>query len=169
MDAPTTWNEAVHQTACMVAERLDNQVSAELVGPMVEDLKGEFFDNPYEVNLEIVKDDYVSLAQDCLALWWKSNGSTAPFPVWAQAHLTQGAKLAISKQHDYGHDNILAFGHQGIVVRIHDKWARIQNLVGKGADPSNESLEDSFADIVNYCVIGIMLVDGTFTLELADV
>ena len=30
------------------------------------------------------------------------------------------AKVVIAKQHDYGHDNILAFKEQGLVVRLWD-------------------------------------------------
>ena len=40
---------------------------------------------------------------------------------------TQIAETVISKQHDYGHQNILAFREKGLVVRLTDKMARLTN------------------------------------------
>jgi Nucleotide modification associated domain 1 len=71
-----------------------------------------------------------------------------------------------SKQHDYGHDNILWAGIDGVIVRMHDKIARIKNLQERGADATNESLYDSWLDIAGYGVIALMLLAGTFTLDL---
>lgn len=71
-----------------------------------------------------------------------------------------------SKQRDYGHDNITAFGVLGIKVRLSDKLARYANLTKNGIDPENESLEDTVKDIIGYCVVGLMLCDGTFLLQL---
>lgn len=73
----------------------------------------------------------------------------------------------ISKQHDYGHDNILWGGLDGLIVRMHDKTARIRNLIGRGVEGHNESLADSWLDVVGYALIGIMLVEGTFERQLA--
>lgn len=70
------------------------------------------------------------------------------------------------KQHDYGHHNINAFGHFGVVVRLNDKVARLQNLTLKNLLPSNESLIDTYEDIIGYCVILLMIDNNTFQLEL---
>lgn len=70
------------------------------------------------------------------------------------------------KQHDYGHDNINAFGIVGVAVRISDKIARFNNLTNKGASAQNESLVDTLVDMVGYAVIARMLEDGTFDLPL---
>lgn len=72
--------------------------------------------------------------------------------------------LLCSKQADYGHENILAFGDIGICVRMSDKIARIKNLRNKNA--MNESLMDSWLDLLGYAVIGLMLLADTFTLPL---
>ena len=78
------------------------------------------------------------------------------------------AEIVISKQHDYGHDNILAFREQGFVVRLWDKISRLKNLIwGKGT-PKNESIEDTFIDIAGYAIIGLMLANETFTNELKE-
>lgn len=76
------------------------------------------------------------------------------------------ADILASKQHDYGHDNINAFGIVGVAVRISDKIARYKNLVANKADAINESLVDTLVDMVGYGVISRMLEDGTFDLPL---
>ena len=84
------------------------------------------------------------------------------------------AKIVIAKQHDYGHDNILAFKEQGLVVRLWDKIARLKNLLGKRANdenhfvPKNESIEDTFTDIAGYAIIGLMLADHSFLNKLKE-
>lgn len=76
------------------------------------------------------------------------------------------ATLLASKQHDYGHGNITAFGMKGVLVRLSDKVERLMNLTTKNA--RNESISDTLRDIVGYCVIALMLHDETFNLELGD-
>lgn len=70
------------------------------------------------------------------------------------------------KQHDYGHDNINAFGIVGVAVRISDKIARYNNLAKNNIKEQNESLLDTLMDMVGYAVIARMLDDGTFNLPL---
>ena len=76
--------------------------------------------------------------------------------------------LLISKHRDYGPKNIsLAPGGaiNGLRVRMHDKLARINNLVDSGADPEHESLEDSFKDMANYAIIGLLVLRGKWDNE----
>lgn len=70
------------------------------------------------------------------------------------------------KQHDYGHDNINAFGIIGVAVRISDKIARFKNLQNRTNSVSNETLLDTLMDMVGYAVLARMLEDGSFQLEL---
>ncbi len=79
------------------------------------------------------------------------------------------AEVVIAKQHDYGHDNILAFREQGLIVRLWDKLARLKNLLWVNPDnPKNESIEDTFTDIAGYAIIGLMLRNNTFENELQE-
>lgn len=89
----------------------------------------------------------------------------------------QMALLLASKQHDYGHKNIDRFGLKGIIVRLNDKYERLANLEftrqffeeGKTVVPKvNETIVDTLVDIVGYCVIGLMVLDDTFKLELGE-
>jgi hypothetical protein len=77
-------------------------------------------------------------------------------------------KVMVSKQRDYGHDNILRFGRIGLLVRVHDKIARLENLTRRGAGPENESLRDNYMDVINYCAIGMMVEMEWFQLELSE-
>ena len=76
-------------------------------------------------------------------------------------------KILVRKQKDYGPENIRRFGRQGLMVRLHDKVARLENLTGSNRTPNNESIEDTFIDIVGYCAIGIMWEQRNFLLPLS--
>jgi len=76
--------------------------------------------------------------------------------------------LLIKKHKDYGPKNIsLSPGGplNGLRVRMWDKLARINNLVESGATPENESLEDSFKDMANYAIIGLLVLQGKWPNE----
>ena len=85
--------------------------------------------------------------------------------VWDSGEM---CSLLVSKQHDYGHGNITAFGLKGVLVRLSDKIERLNNLKSKKSKAQNESLLDTLRDIVGYCVIALMLNDETFHLELGE-
>jgi hypothetical protein len=71
--------------------------------------------------------------------------------------------LLLSKHRDYGPSNIASApggALNGLRVRMHDKLARINHLIDSGAEPTHESLRDSFMDLANYAVIGLMAIDG---------
>jgi len=70
-------------------------------------------------------------------------------------------ELLIKKHNDYGPKNISdAPGGplNGLAVRLHDKVARLNNLTSHNKKPSNETLEDTFVDILNYAVIGLLVL-----------
>lgn len=77
--------------------------------------------------------------------------------------------ILVAKQKDYGHGNINRFGVVGVAVRLSDKIERINNLTERGVDPENESLKDSWIDIVGYSCIACMLEAGSFTMQLKEV
>lgn len=74
----------------------------------------------------------------------------------------------ISKQRDYGPGNIANFGEFGVLVRTSDKFERLKNLLQSGADPQNESLDDTWLDLANYGLIGLMVRRGLWGLPMAD-
>ena len=77
--------------------------------------------------------------------------------------LSELEALMLKKHADYGPKNIAdapGGAINGLRVRMHDKLARINNLTDSGAEPNNESLEDSFKDLANYGIIGLMVLRG---------
>jgi len=64
----------------------------------------------------------------------------------------------LRKRHDYGTENVNILGLRGVFVRIWDKAWRLKNLVWENKEPRNESLEDTFIDIMNYCIIALSLM-----------
>ena len=77
-------------------------------------------------------------------------------------------ELLLRKHKDYGPGNIgNAPGGplNGLRVRMHDKLARINHLVDSGVAPENESLRDSLADLCNYSLIGLMVLDKVWPTE----
>lgn len=77
------------------------------------------------------------------------------------------SRILVRKQRDYGHHNIARFGRAGLLVRMHDKVARLENLLQWSTDPENESVVDNFIDVIGYASIGIMWERNWFLLPLA--
>jgi hypothetical protein len=105
------------------------------------------------------------------------SGEAAFFNVGAAAVRAAGAagvqineenlvETLIRKQNDYGPENIARFGRDGILVRLHDKIARLENLTAKGEPPMNESVSDNYLDVIGYCTVGVMWESGEFLLPL---
>lgn len=76
--------------------------------------------------------------------------------------------LMVLKQRDYGSENISSWGIIGVAVRANDKVARAKNLLLKNRQPSNESLRDTFMDLANYGLIGLMILDGIWGMPMEE-
>jgi hypothetical protein len=76
--------------------------------------------------------------------------------------------ILFKKHRDYGPKNISQSPGgplNGLRVRMHDKMARINNLIDSGVEPENESLRDSFLDLLNYSAIALLVLDGDWPNE----
>ena len=102
---------------------------------------------------------WASLGADAIEL---SRKTSQPLTV---AEVT---RTLVRKQRDYGPENIARFGRQGLMIRCHDKVARLENLLAYERDPENESVHDTYMDIVGYSAIGIMWESRTFLLPWAS-
>ena len=73
-------------------------------------------------------------------------------------------ELLVKKQLDYGPKNIAnapGGALNGLLVSMHDKIARLNHLIYEVKDtPQNESIEDSFVDLLNYSAIALMVLRG---------
>jgi hypothetical protein len=83
--------------------------------------------------------------------------------------LEEIAELHSRKNHDYSKtDEPLSNFHRstnfgiepwkGILVRMSDKWSRIEEL-SKGKEPKNESLRDSLIDNAVYSLLCVLLLE----------
>ena len=69
------------------------------------------------------------------------------------------ADMLIKKNHDYGDDNLVKRGLLGIIIRMEDKLARLDNLYIIPKNPHvEESLEDTLKDIAGYAINAIRLL-----------
>lgn len=75
-------------------------------------------------------------------------------------------KISEAKNSDYNQviDAIELGGIEGIAVRLIDKVARVNSLTRghNGQKVKDESVRDTFMDIINYAIYGVMLLDGTW-------
>ena len=65
------------------------------------------------------------------------------------------------KRADYGptsEETFEKFGPVSMVIRMHDKLGRLDNLLGKNHTPlvKDESAEDTLLDLANYCLITLL-------------
>jgi hypothetical protein len=86
-----------------------------------------------------------------------------PFNVAVGTVFRDAEALLHQKHADYGPKNISQSPGgplNGLRVRMWDKLARINHLIDSGVTPENESLRDSFVDLMNYAAIAQLVLDG---------
>lgn len=154
---PTTWDDASLIALKGIFTQVRRQPRADL-----EQLRGDldgFIDEMFHAaaGFEKAKVMWAVIGGDALEIAIKKG---MPFEI------TEVHNTLIRKQRDYGHENIRRFGRQGLMVRMHDKIARLENLDG-GGKPNNESIQDNLMDVVGYAAIGIMWESMTFLLPLS--
>lgn len=80
------------------------------------------------------------------------------------------SSIVIRKHHDYGPENISKFGTFGIAIRLHDKIARLENLLSSKRNGKNsvsdESIYDTLVDIVGYSIVGLLWINNWFLLPM---
>lgn len=81
-------------------------------------------------------------------------------------YITNTAHFIAGKQRDYGPKNVSRFGSQGLLVRAHDKVARLEHLTATNAGPANESLADTITDLVGYACVAAMWERNEFLIPL---
>lgn len=111
---------------------------------------------PYEPGLQ-----RESLGYDVRNPLYNSQGTYTQFFQDLKDTMEELGDLLLTKHLDYGPKNISDSPGgplNGLRVRMHDKLARLNNLVDSGADPQHESLEDTFKDMANYAVIGLLVL-----------
>ncbi len=93
--------------------------------------------------------------------YWLDLGALA-LKAYPFASALEVSTILANKQRDYGPNNIARFAEKGLILRLHDKIARLENLLEKGHEAANESIEDTYLDIIGYSVIGMMWMNKDF-------
>jgi hypothetical protein len=111
------------------------------------------------------RQDVLNRGQDSDSNNSHSDTNWAEFELNVRNVMLELGDLLIKKHRDYGPKNISNSPYgatNGLVVRMWDKIARIVNLTkdGKNVTAENEPLEDSFKDIANYGIIGLLVLRG---------
>lgn len=81
----------------------------------------------------------------------------------ARKIMNEAITLLVNKRRDYG-ENALKGKQVGIAIRLSDKQARLENLLGitdgtfkqKEAIVGDEKIEDTVKDILNYALLFLM-------------
>ncbi len=68
----------------------------------------------------------------------------------------QTIRVFDTKQQRYGAANIASFGEFGVLVRSHDKMARLANLHRTSQEPKDETKDDTWGDLATYAIIALM-------------
>lgn len=110
------------------------------------------------------RQELLSGGRDAVSDHSRTDTNWAEFELNVRDVMQELGDLLIKKHRDYGPKNITNSPYgptQGLVVRMWDKIARIVNLTKQGnVTAENEPLEDSFKDIANYGIIGLLVLRG---------
>jgi len=99
--------------------------------------------------------------------YWLDLGALA-LKAYPFASALEVSVILAKKQRDYGPNNIARFAEKGLILRLHDKIARLENLLEKDHEAANESIEDTYLDIIGYSVIGMMWMNEDFFKPLRE-
>ena len=92
-----------------------------------------------------------------------NNYDLKKFETEARKLVEEAITLLVNKRRDYG-TNALRGGQIGIAIRLSDKQARLENLLGisdgtfkqRDAIVGDEKISDTVKDILNYAVLFLM-------------
>ena len=79
--------------------------------------------------------------------------------------LEDSGALLKKKNQMYGNGNIEKNGIEGVTTRLVDKFERLKVLLSIKQKPQEDTIEDTWQDIIGYGVTGLMLQRGKW---LAD-
>lgn len=163
----TSWNSAAEAVVREIFASEERPCSVEALRRHLDGLIEEFL--PRGGDLLTGGSDEMRAAWISMARLARALGANIDFLNYSEAFRGDHRhvlSIVVRKQQDYGHENIARFGRLGLLVRVHDKIARLENLLGTGSSPKNESIEDNIVDVMGYSILGAMWEEGTFLLAL---
>ena len=155
---PTTWNQSAALGVDQIWELIPGlNADIKIIRTSFEFLSTSYFDNDSPESKDGVTELWTMLGSYAIA--W---GETKSISI----SKTKLLETLVRKQRDYGHHNIAKYGRKGLIIRVHDKIARLENLIEHQTEASNEPIEDTILDIAGYSTIGIMWEANAFLLPL---
>jgi hypothetical protein len=167
-----SYDAAFDRTVGLQDDPDDGGICYEVVGPRADSVMFSARSNgpvPEKSQLDISSNEHPEcLDQNCESCYQRDlreNSGSKPWTAFEEdlADIFDECRnLMVAKHSDYGPDSINSAPGgplNGLRVRLHDKLARINHLIDTGVGPQNESLRDSFVDLANYAVIGLMVID----------
>lgn len=157
-----TWNDAALYAVSWIFSH--GVIGIKTLGDVREFLDG--FIRDVHSGVDATSGDWANFGAISLAA--AQQAQVIPYPAKPNFRSYEAAMAGtlIRKQKDYGPDAIMRFGSNGILVRTHDKVARLENLKKNGFEPNNESVQDGYMDLLGYAALGIILEEGQFTLPI---
>lgn len=70
-------------------------------------------------------------------------------------------KVLDAKNKDYGNRNFEIYKDLGVLTRVVDKLGRLDTLLSTNRKPNFESIQDSYEDTFNYCLIALKMLGFT--------
>lgn len=102
---------------------------------------------------------------DCSVISLELNGSSGNVALEAEVavRMQRAFNLWKERQRKYGVTNIARTGALGCYVRCEDKLARLSRVYVEGAgEMPDETIKDSWLDVVNYAIMGLMNHEGAW-------
>tara|TARA_R100001509_G_C4825025_1_gene201195 strand:- start:236 stop:652 length:417 start_codon:yes stop_codon:yes gene_type:complete len=108
-------------------------------------------DEEKEAIIELFQKEYPELSQEF------SKITREMYETFARKHMDYGLQN-ISLGGDLTKDNDKKFSLTGLAIRLTDKVSRLRNLLVNGRSfVKGEGMEDTFLDIANYGIIGLLV------------
>lgn len=167
IQAPITWEEAAAKAMRQIVRDFDISEWARTPQQSIaslDDQLDELLKNYYNAPLytpTMLRSRFVDIGRNVLGGWITETQDTIA------SHVASTLRTLAAKQSDYGHENITKFAIRGVLTRMGDKHARLENLYRKGVrNALFETIEDTWLDLLGYSTIALMLIDDVFNLPL---
>ena len=120
-----------------------------------EKIKG-FIEDEINQTITIFEEEYPELSQEFKEI------QDEMYRMFAAKHMDYGLQN-ISLGGDLTNENDKKFSLTGLAIRLTDKISRLRNLLTNGRNfVKGEGMEDTFIDIANYGIIGMLVVRDTW-------
>lgn len=112
----------------------------------------EFIDDEINQTIVIFEEKYPELAEEF------QNIQEEQYELFARKHLDYGLNNIALGGDIVNNNDDKKFSLTGLVIRLTDKISRLRNLMVNGRNyVKDEGMEDTFIDIANYGIIGMLV------------